>query len=118
MGYWVYLARCGDSTIYTGATADLLRREREHNGEAGKGTGAKYTASHLPVTMAQAWAVDTWSDALRLEHALKRCSRRQKEQLIRQGELIAKIAEQRSLGFPIAEAAQELKVLHGGEPLG
>ena len=109
MAYWVYLARCGDDTIYTGATKDVLRRVREHNSGAGKGNGAKYTASHLPVTLAQAWTVSTWSDALRLENALKKCSRLKKEQLIRQGELISGIAKQRNLDFVITEAGEDLK---------
>lgn len=108
MGYWVYLARCGDNTIYTGATTDLIRRVREHNKGASRGHGAKYTASHLPVSLAQAWEVGTWGDALRLEHALKRCLRPEKDQLIKQPELIYRLAERRKLTFLISDASQEL----------
>ncbi len=108
MGYWVYLARCGDNTIYTGATTDLIRREREHNSGFSGGRGAKYTASHRPVTLVQAWEVLSWSDALRLEHAIKRCSRREKDLLIEQADQIYPLAERRELAFLISEVSQDL----------
>ena len=108
MGYWVYLARCGNNTIYTGATTDLIRRVREHNKGALGGHGAKYTASHLPVSLAQAWEVGSWSDALRLEHAIKKCLRPEKDQLIKQPERIYQLAVRRELTFLISETSQEL----------
>ncbi|MDR3602759.1 MAG: GIY-YIG nuclease family protein [Desulfosporosinus sp.] len=108
MGYWVYLARCANNTIYTGATTDLMRRVREHNKGASGGHGAKYTASHRPVSLAQAWEVGTWSDALRLEHALKKCVRVEKDLLIKQPERIYQLAERRKLTFLISDVAQEL----------
>lgn len=108
MGYWVYLARCGNNTIYTGATTDLLRRVREHNKGSSKGHGAKYTASHLPVSLVQAWEVGSWSDALRLEHAIKRCLRPEKDQLIMEPGQIYRLAERRKLTFSITETSQDL----------
>ncbi len=108
MGYWVYLALCGNNTIYTGATTDLIRRVREHNSGSSRGYGAKYTAAHRPVSLAQAWEVGTWSDALRLEYAIKRCVRTEKDQLIKEPEQIYRIAERRKLTFLILEASQEL----------
>jgi len=108
MGYWVYLARCGDNTIYTGATTDLIRRVKEHNCGSTRGKGAKYTSSHLPVTLAQAWEVGTWSEALRLEYAIKRCLRIEKDQFIKQPELIYYLAERRGLKFSILKISQEL----------
>ncbi|GAB6156288.1 GIY-YIG nuclease family protein [Desulfosporosinus burensis] len=108
MGYWVYLARCGNNTIYTGATTDLKRRVREHNrGYKGR-NGAKYTAAHLPVSLAQAWEVDSWSDALRLEYAIKKCVRSEKDQLIKQPEQIHQLAERRMFTFSISETSPEL----------
>ena len=47
MGYWVYLLRCGDGSLYTGCTNDLARRLRAHQ----SGRGAKYTRSRLPVEL-------------------------------------------------------------------
>jgi len=111
MGYWVYLARCGNNTIYTiytGATTDLIRRVREHNQGPSGGHGAKYTAAHRPVSLAQAWEVGTWSDALRLEHAIKKCTRSEKDQLIKQPEQILRLAELRDLPFSITGTSQEL----------
>lgn len=108
MGYWVYLARCGDNTIYTGATTDLMRRVRQHNKGASSGQGAKYTASHRPVSLAQAWEVDTWSDALRLEHAIKKCTRSEKDQLIKKPEQIYQLAERRKLTFLISDASTRI----------
>lgn len=108
MGYWVYLARCGNNTIYTGATTDLIRRVREHNNGSSGGIGAKYTASHRPVSLVEAWEVGTWSDALRLEHAIKKCARTEKDQLIKQPERIYRLAERRNLTFSITETSQEL----------
>ena len=47
MGYWVYMLRCGDGSLYTGCTNDLSRRLRAHQ----SGRGAKYTRSRLPVEL-------------------------------------------------------------------
>lgn len=99
MGYWVYLARCGDSSIYTGATTDLKRRMSEHNKMTNR--GAKYTSSHKPVTLVQAWEVLTWSDVLRLELAIKKCNRAKKEKLISNKEEINDLVKLRALNFVI-----------------
>ena len=40
MEYWVYILRCADGSLYTGAAADIDRRAAVHN----SGRGAKYTA--------------------------------------------------------------------------
>lgn len=98
MSYWVYLARCADGSLYTGSTTDLKRRFYEHNQKA---RGAKYTASRLPVSLAQAWEVKTWSDALRLEAALKKCCKTVKEQLVITPDSLNQIAQRRRLDFSI-----------------
>lgn len=120
MGFWVYLARCGNNTLYTGSTTDLNRRVREHNGGHTRRQGAKYTAAHRPVTLAQAWEVDSWSSALRLEYAIKQCLRTEKDLLIMQPEQIHHLAELRKFTFSISEASQELLNQtdeKGGEPM-
>lgn len=111
MGYWVYLALCGNNSIYTGATTDLKRRVREHNSGYSGRHGAKYTAAHRPVSLAQAWEVDSWSDALRLEYAIKQCVRLEKDRLIKQPEQIHHLAERRKFTFKILEASRELLIL-------
>lgn len=118
MGFWVYLARCGNNSIYTGATTDLKRRVREHNSGYNGRKRAKYTAAHQPVSLVQAWKVNSWSDALRLEYAIKQCVRSQKDQLIKQPEQIYYLAERRKFTFLISQASQELLneiLLEGGE---
>ena len=78
MGYWVYILRCGDGTLYTGFTTDIDRRAAIHN--AGK--GAKYTRSRLPVTVVYREPCSDRSAALRRESAIKALSRREKLHLI------------------------------------
>lgn len=97
MNYCVYLARCGDNSLYCGSTTDLRRRLDEHNLKR----GAKYTATRLPVTLAQAWSVSSWSHALRLEAALKKCTHRKKEELVKEPLGIIEVAERFELEFPI-----------------
>src|SRR6266516_3630678 len=47
MAWHVYLARCGDGTLYTGITTDPARREAAHNA----GRGASYTRARRPVRL-------------------------------------------------------------------
>lgn len=81
MGYFVYILRCGDGTLYTGCTNDIPRRLRAHQ----NGRGAKYTRSRLPVELVYQEAAADRPEALRREAAIKRMSRTQKLELIRQG---------------------------------
>lgn len=80
MSWCVYMLRCRDGTLYTGSTNDLTRRLAAHNA----GTGAKYTRSRLPVTLAYTEPCADRSTALRREYALKQLTRAEKEALIRQ----------------------------------
>ncbi len=66
-GPCVYVLRCADGTLYTGATTDLDRRLALHN--AGK--ASRYTRSRLPVELAWTARVASWSAALREERRLK-----------------------------------------------
>ena len=79
MGYWVYVLRCGDSTLYTGSTNDPARRLAAHQ----SGKGAKYTRSHLPVELVYLEELDDKSSALRREATIKKMSRTEKLALIR-----------------------------------
>lgn len=78
MAWFVYILRCGDGTLYTGATCDLPRRLKAH----GSGKGAKYTRSRLPVELVYREETADKSSALRREAAIKRLSRREKLALI------------------------------------
>ena len=76
--YYVYILSCGDGSLYTGIAADVVRRLRQH--QAGK--GAKYTRSHLPVTLVYQEALPDKGAALRREYAIKQLSRQDKLQLL------------------------------------
>ena len=76
---WVYMARCGDGSLYTGWTTDVHKRMRAHN--AGK--GAKYTRGRGPVTLAYVQSVPSRGAALALEAKLKALSRGEKEAVVR-----------------------------------
>jgi len=77
-GWCVYLLRCGDGTLYAGATNDLARRLDAH----GRGAGARYTRSRLPVALAFTERARDRSAALRREAALKRLTRAEKLALV------------------------------------
>lgn len=77
-GWCVYLLRCADGSLYTGATNCLVERLARHN--AGK--GAAYTRSRLPVCLAYSEDAADRSAALRREAAIKRLSRARKLELI------------------------------------
>jgi putative endonuclease len=66
---FVYILRCADGTLYTGAAKSVEARLREHLA----GRASRYTrARQLP----------TWNAALREERRIKGLSRREKEALI------------------------------------
>ncbi len=76
----VYILRCADNTLYTGVTTDIERRIHEHNI---KSSGAKYTKAKRPVTLVYSEAVPNRSAALKREAAIKKLSKREKENLTR-----------------------------------
>src|SRR4029453_5865413 len=75
----VYILRCGDGSLYTGATNDLEARLRVHR----RGRGAAYTRSRLPVRLVDAEPAVDRSAALRREWLLKQLTRPEKLALLR-----------------------------------
>jgi putative endonuclease len=75
---WVYLLRCRDGSFYCGWTVDVDRRLAAHQA----GTGARYTRSRLPVSLAVALPMPDASAARREEARIKRLSRREKLALV------------------------------------
>lgn len=75
---WVYVLRCGDGSLYTGAAKDLERRLAQH--EAGQ--ASRYTRARLPVALVHARRLRTWGGALTAEHRFKQLRRADKERLI------------------------------------
>lgn len=79
MAWTVYVLRCRDGSLYTGATNDLPARLARH--QAGK--GAAYTRCRRPVKVVFEQRVRGRSAALKKEHALKQLARPEKLALIR-----------------------------------
>lgn len=78
MGWYVYMLRCRDGSLYTGCTTDLVRRVAAHNA----GTGAKYTRARRPVALVYAQPCRDRAAALRREAAIKKLPKGQKERLV------------------------------------
>ena len=64
----VYLVKCADNSLYCGIAKDVVGRIEKHN----SGKGAKYTRSKLPVTLVVASSGMSKSEALKLEHVVKK----------------------------------------------
>ncbi len=75
----VYILRCGDGSLYTGATCDVERRLRQHR----SGRGARYTRSRLPLALVYLERARDRGSALRREAALKQLTRAEKLGVIR-----------------------------------
>ena len=77
--HFTYILRCSDDSLYTGYTTNLAKRLQTHN--AGK--GAKYTKARLPVEMVYNEEYVTKEEAMRREAAIKKLTRKQKIELIK-----------------------------------
>ncbi len=75
----LYIVRCKDGSLYTGITTNVDRRIREH--EAGR-RGAKYLSGRAPLRLVFEEPVGTRSQALQLEHRVKKLKRSEKKALV------------------------------------
>ena len=99
----VYLVQCSDGSLYCGTTNNLKNRLAAHNA----GSGAKYTRSRRPVTLVGVSATMTKSDALKLEHRVKRVPAGKKEKELAKGEG-AKVS---NANTELTAIKKELKIL-------
>jgi len=76
---WVYILKCADESYYVGSTIDLDRRLKEH--QTAKDSES-YTAQRLPVELMFSQTFNTIQEAFRIEHQIKKWSRKKKEALI------------------------------------
>ncbi len=76
---FVYLLRCGDSSLYCGWTFDVDKRLEAHRA----GRGSRYTRAHLPVDVAAVFEMPDESSARREEARIKALPRDEKLALIR-----------------------------------
>lgn len=82
---FIYMLRCADQTIYTGITTDLERRVHEHNNEK---IWAKYTKNKRPVTLIRSQQVENRAIATLVERKIKKMSKKKKELIIAEKELV------------------------------
>jgi putative endonuclease len=79
----VYIVRCRDGSLYTGIATDVARRLAEH----ADGRGARYLRGRGPLRLELERRVGSRAAAQSVEARIKRLSRREKERLLRGGEL-------------------------------
>ncbi|MGF1776834.1 GIY-YIG nuclease family protein [Vibrio nomapromontoriensis] len=74
----VYLLRTNEQKLYCGITNNMTRRLKQH--ESGK--GAKALRGRGPLSLVWTQSAADKSDALKIEFAIKKLSKAQKEQLV------------------------------------
>ena len=79
-GWHVYILECADNTLYTGIARDLVKRLKQHNGDAAG--GPRYTRGRRPVSLAWSDMAPDRGAALKREAAIKKLSRQEKLRLI------------------------------------
>lgn len=74
------MIQCKDNTLYTGYTNNVKERFRKHQ----SGKGAKYTRGRGPLELVYTEEFATKETAMSREYALKRLTREEKLQLIKE----------------------------------
>lgn len=82
MRTYLYILKLRDDTFYTGVTNNISRRMDEHS----KGRGSEYVKGRRPFELVYKRRFPSLSEAMRMERAVKKLPRANKEQLI-QGRL-------------------------------
>ena len=103
--YFVYIVRCRDGSLYTGAAADLRRRMHAHTQQTA--ACARYTRSHPVAALGAAWRTQTRPEALRLEALIKRLTREEKLRLIAAPETVAAVFGEKLRGAQYAPLPPE-----------
>lgn len=81
VNHYIYILECGDGSYYTGYTNDLTQRLRKHE----EGKGAKYTRGRGPLRLVFKESFSTKQEAMRMEFAVKKLNRSEKERIIKEG---------------------------------
>ena len=79
-GWYVYIIRASDDSLYTGVTTDVQRRFNEHCGTI---KGARFFRGRQPLEIVYTEPHPNRSSALRREAVIKKLTRDQKLDLIR-----------------------------------
>lgn len=77
-GYWLYLLRCADGSLYTGIARDVEARLQVHD----ESRGAKYLRGRAPLAVVYRREVGDRGRAQRIEHRVKKLPRSRKLALI------------------------------------
>ena len=91
--YYIYILRCEDNSLYTGITTDIKRRFSEHKNKSSQ--SANYTKTHNVLSVEALISTEERGDALRLEYLIKKLTKRQKEDAIKNESLIFEIYSER-----------------------
>jgi len=76
--WFLYIIQTQEQTLYTGVTTDVDRRLAQHQ----SGKGAKYVKGRGTLTIVYQIAVESRSQALKLEYKIKQLNRTQKWQIV------------------------------------
>lgn len=109
---YVYILRCADDTLYTGIASDMEKRLKQHRGLI-KG-GAKYTRAHGVKGIEALWSTDCGTAARKMECALKKLKRSDKEALINNPYMITGICLASEEEYSFLYEEEKLKSLSGG----
>lgn len=103
---FVYMIRCEDNSVYTGITKDLKKRLTQHYEQAKE--CAKYTKSHRMTGVEAVFIAENWSEAARLEYAIKKLPKQKKETLIRKPHIVQEMFEKQLGGCRFRVADPEI----------
>ena len=79
-GWYLYVVRCNDGSLYTGISTDVGRRFAQHQGKGD--TGSKYLKGKGPLTLVFKKKVGSKGLALQVERRVKKLSKARKEKLV------------------------------------
>ena len=79
MGWYVYMIRASDGSLYTGITTDVQRRFKEH---CSPDKGARFFRGRKPLEVVYTETHPDRSSALQRESAIKKLTRGEKIELI------------------------------------
>jgi putative endonuclease len=86
---YTYILKCGDGSLYTGWTNDIVKRLEAHR----SGKGAKYTKGRGPLELVYLERWDTKSEAMRREAYIKSLRKAQKLDLLASGDWKEKLIQ-------------------------
>ena len=78
--WYLYIIRCKNESLYTGITIDVDRRFAEHCAQGAK--CARYLRGKAPLELEFVMLVGDKRAAYRLEYAVKRLSKLEKERIV------------------------------------